>query len=231
MARRRDVPGDAVEHRAGPPAVFVHGAVAVDLEVLLRVALGRGGVVECVQEAGALHRPLLHAVDDRGLRDPGRFQDGRADVDAVRELAAPTAPVLDAARPGDDHAVTRAAQVAGDLLAPREGAVACPGPGRRVVRRGGIGAPGAQAAVVLDQGELLSGGERDAVLHRELVERASEGAFHAGAVVAPDVEDQGVVEFAHLLDRVEQAADVPVGVLLEAGVDLHLPGVELLLLR
>ena len=99
------------------------------------------------------------------------------------------------------------------------------------MRRGGIGAPGAQAAVVLDQRELLGGGERDAVLHRELVERAGEGAFHAGAVVAPDVDDQGVVEFAHLLDRVEQAPDVPVGVLLEAGVDLHLPGVELLLLR
>ena len=167
-------------------------------------------------EAGALHRLLLHAVDGRGLGYPGRFQDRRADVDAVRELAALAAAVLDPARPGDDHAVTRAAQVAGDLLAPREGAVAGPGPGRRVVRRGAVGAPGVQAAVLLDQRQLLGGGERDAVLHGELVERAGEGAFHAGAVVAPDVDDEGVVEFAHLLDRVQQAADVPVGVLLDS---------------
>ena len=40
-----------------------------------------------------------------------------------------------------------------------------------------------------------------------------ERALHAGAVVAPDVDHERVLELAHLLDRVEHAADVPVGVL------------------
>ena len=53
--------------------------------------------------------------------------------------------------------------------------------------------------------------------------------FHRGAVVAPDVDDQRVVQLAHLLDGVEQAADVPVGVLGEAREHLHLARVELLL--
>jgi hypothetical protein len=43
------------------------------------------------------------------------------------------------------------------------------------------------------------------------------------------VDDEGVVQVAHFLDRVEQPADVPVGVLLVAGVHLHLPHVQPLL--
>ena len=143
--------------------------------------------------------------------------------------AADVAGVLDALRPGDDHRVAGAAEVRGDLLAPLERRVAGPRPGGGVVRREGVGAPGVEAAVLLDQRELLLRRQRDAVLHRHLVERAGDRAFHAGAVVAEDVDDQRVVELAQLVDRVEQAADVPVGVLLEAGVDLHLACVELLL--
>ena len=97
------------------------------------------------------------------------------------------------------------------------------------MRRVRVGAPGVEPAVLLDQRELLLGGERDPVLHRQLVERAGDRALHARAVVPEDVDHERVVELAHLLDRVEQAADVPVGVLLEAGVDLHLPRVQLLL--
>ncbi len=43
-------------------------------------------------------------------------------------------------------------------------------------------------------------------------------------VVADDHVDQRVVEDAELLERVEQPADVVVGVVEEAGVDLHLAG-------
>ena len=96
--------------------------------------------------------------------------------------------------------------------------------GRRVVA-----AERLDAAVLLDQLHLLLGVEHDTVEERHLVERAGRRALHAGAVVAPDVDDERVVEVAHLLDRVQQATDVPVGVLLEAAVDLHLPYVELLL--
>ena len=80
-----------------------------------------------------------------------------------------------------------------------------------------------------DQLELLLGRERDPVLGRQLVEGPRQGALHAGAVVTPDPDHQGVVELAHLVDGVEQASDVPVGVLLVAGVHLHLPRVEPLL--
>ena len=129
-------------------------------------------------------------------------------------------------RPVHHQRVAGAAEVRADLLAPLERRVAGPRPGRRVVRVHDRAAPGVDAAVALGELELHLVGQRDAVLHGQLVERAGDRALHAGAVVAPDPEDQRVVELAQLLDGVDHAADVVVGVLGEAGVHLHLAGVE-----
>ena len=98
------------------------------------------------------------------------------------------------------------------------------------MRRGQRPAPGVEATVVLDLLELLLLGERDPVVDDELVESAGGRALHAGAVVAPDVDHERVVELAQLLHRVEHPADVVVRVLLVPRVHLHLPGVELPLL-
>ena len=88
-----------------------------------------------------------------------------------------------------------------------------------------LAAPGLDAAVTLGQLELHLIGQRDAVLHRQLVERAGDRALHAGAVITPDPDDQRVVQLAELVDRVDDPADVVIGVLRIPGVDLHLAGV------
>ena len=51
-----------------------------------------------------------------------------------------------------------------------------------------------------------------------------ERALGGGAVVADDRVDQRVVEDLQVSERVEEPADVMIGVLHEPGVDLHLPG-------
>ncbi len=71
------------------------------------------------------------------------------------------------------------------------------------MRRGRVGAPGVEPAVLFDQRELLLGGEGDPVLHRQLVEGAGQCSFEARAVVPEDVDDEGVVELAHVLDRIQ----------------------------
>ncbi len=63
----------------------------------------------------------------------------------------------------------------------------------------------------------------------QLVERAGERALHAGAVVAPDVDHERVVELAHLRRSRRSRGRRSVGVLREAGVDLHLARVDALL--
>ena len=70
----------------------------------------------------------------------------------------------------------------------------------------------------------------DAIEGGELVRRAVEHAFGAGAVVAADVDDQGVVELAEVFDGLDDAADLMIGVCLVRGIDLHLLDEELLLL-
>ena len=80
-------------------------------------------------------------TDDR-LREAGRLEDRRHDVDHVVELVADAARVLDARGPGHGHAVARAAEMRGHLLGPLIRRVPGPGPAHRVVRVGLVGAPG-----------------------------------------------------------------------------------------
>ena len=57
------VPGDRGRAcRTAHPAVFIHGPVAVDLEILLRVPALGVGIVKGVQEAGPVHGHLRDAT-------------------------------------------------------------------------------------------------------------------------------------------------------------------------
>ena len=109
----------------------------------------------------------------------------RHDVDRCGwNWVAQAALVLDPRRPGDDHRVARAAEVAGDLLGPLERRVHRVRPGRREV------------VEVLRPAEFVDGLEvvlpllREAVEEQVLVERAFEAALGARAVVAGDVDEQ-----------------------------------------
>ena len=81
-----------------------------------------------------------------------------------------------------------------------------------------VGAPD-----VVEVLELVLDRHLDAVEHGDLVGRADQRALGAGAVVAADVDDQRVVELAHVLDRLDHAADLVVGVG-EVGGDRRPPG-------
>ena len=83
-------------------------------------------------------------------------------------------------------------------------------------------AVGAFAAELIELGHQELGGldVGHAVEVGHLVERALQRALRRRAVVADDEVDQRVVE--HRSERIEQPADVMVGVLHERGVHLHL---------
>ncbi len=188
--------------------------------------LRRAGIGERRRERRAMHRLLLDTVDRRWRRDTRDVKDRRRHVDHVRELRSDATAVGHTGRPPHDERVPRAAEMRADLLAPLERRVARPCPRGAIVRIHDRRAPLIQSAEALGQLELHLVGEWDAVLHRQLIERARDRALHACAVVAPDPEHEGVVELAELLDRVQHPAHVVVGVLREARVHLHLPRVE-----
>ena len=203
---------------------MIDGAVAEHLEVL-RGALGRGVGVRLVPGVGhahAVHRALRDAVDRLRRRDAGRFEDGRNDVDDMVKLAADAAHVVDVAGPRHGHALRRPAEMRRHLLHPLERRVHRPRPGGRKVREGPVGSPErVPEELVLDRhGNAIEGGE--------LVRRAVEHAFGARAVVAADVDDQGVVELAQVFDGLDDAADLVVGVGEVGPIDVGLLDEELL---
>ena len=210
----------------GAPTLVVDAAVAEHLEVLEVVALGRVRVVERIEHARAFDGRLQHAVDHRGLGQPSGLEDGGGDVDHVGELRAQPAGLGDAAGPVHDRAVAGAAPVRGHLLGPLERRVHRPRPTDREVV---VGAGRAELVQLADH-ELrrLDGGHTVEVGH--LVEGAVHGALGRRTVVTDDVVDDRVVEDFEVLEGVDDAAHLDVGVLEEPGVHLHLPledGLEL----
>ena len=123
-------------------------------------------------------------------------------------------------RPVHDRAVARAAPVRRHLLGPLVGRVHRVRPADRVVV---VGIRPAEE-VDLRREELGRFDVRHAVQRRHLVEAAVRRAFGRRAVVADDQVDQRVVEDFQILERVDEPAEMVVGVLEERGVDLHLTG-------
>ena len=69
----------------------------------------------------------------------------------------------------------------------------------------------------------------DALNRRHFVGGADGGAFGAGAIVAADIDDQRVVELAHVFDGLDDPADFMVGVGQVGGVDVRLADEQFLL--
>ena len=212
-------PRGAVLRDRAPPFV-VDPAVGEHLEVLQVVTLRCRGFVERVEHARAFHRRLQHPVDHRRLRQPGRFEDRRCDVDDMGELRPQPTLLLDPVGPVHDGPVAGAAPVRSDLLGPLERGAVRPRPPDGVVvvraRRTQLVELGDQELRGLERGHPVEVGH--------LVERPVDRPFGRGAVVADDVVDDRVVEDPEILDGVDQPADVMVGVLEETGVHLHLAG-------
>ena len=160
-----------------------------------------------------------------GCRDAGRFENGRHDVDHVVELAADAAHVIDVTGPGHGHALGRSAEVRRHLLHPLERRVHRPCPARGKVRERPLRSPErVPEKLILDR-------HLNAIEGGELVRRAVEHAFGARAVVAADIDDQGIVEFAQVFDGLNDAADLMVGVGEIGAIDVRLLDEELLLFK
>ena len=218
--------GSVAGRRGRHPTFMIDGAVAEHLEIL-RGAPGRRLGVRLVPRIGhahAVHRTLLDAVDRFGLRNAGRLEDGRRDVDDVVELTADAAHVVDVAGPGHGHALGRSAEVRRHLFHPFERRVHRPRPGRGEMRECPLRSPERiPEKLVLDRhGHAIEG--------CELVRRAVEHSLRARTVVAADIDDQRVVELAEVFNGLDDAADLMVGVGQISRIDIRLLDEELLLL-
>ena len=135
---------------------------------------------------------------------------------------------LDTLGPGHRHRLARAAEVGALQLGALVRRAARPGPAGVVHVVGLRAAQCVQAAQLFERLQVLSNGGRDAVLCQLLADGAVQ-AFRGRPVVAPDVEDQRVVQPSLARDLVDDLAGIGVRMFGEAGEDLHQPALERLL--
>ncbi len=181
-------------------------------------------LVPRIGHADAFDRVLLDAVDGIGRRDACRFEDGRHDIDDVMELAANATHIVDVAGPRHRHALSGPAEVRRNLLHPLKWRVHRPRPTRCKMRERAFRTPEWVPK------ELVLHRHGNAIEGRELVRCAVEHALGTRAVVATDVDDQGIVEFAEIFDGLNDAPDLMVGVGEVGPINIRLPDEELLLL-
>ena len=74
-----------------------------------------------------------------------------------------------------------------------------------------------------DTRELVLDRHFNAIERGELVRRAIEHAFGARAVVATDVDDQGVVELAEVFDGLDDPSDFMIGIGKVSAIDIWSP--------
>ena len=197
----------------GLPAL-VPDAARPEHGVVLRLLGGRrvGCRVEGVLHRHAGDRCLLVAVDELRELQTACLEDGRHDVDGVVVLVAHLALGLDALGPVDHHRVAHAALV-GVPLEHAERRREPERPSGRVV------VVGLRSAEHVDHRQVLGEVVGPLVEELVLVDRSVRRSLGRGAVVGA-VEDQRVLQLAGLLEVVDDAADLVIGVLGEPGIDL-----------
>ena len=82
-----------------------------------------------------------------------------------------------------------------------------------------------EPAELLERRHMLTNGAGNAILRQQLTDRAVL-TFRRGTVVAPDVEDQGIVAIAEPVDLVDDPTDLDVHVFGEARRHFHQPSLE-----
>src|SRR5882762_2461106 len=111
----------------------------------------------------------------------------------MSELGADFSLSFNSRRPIDHDTVGGSAVVRCDLLGPLERSVAGPCPANRIMWEGAWVAP------IVEMRHVDLGGVNDSIQCHHLVVSAFWSALRAGTVIAHDVNEQGVVQCAHLL--------------------------------
>ncbi|NBP07890.1 MAG: SDR family oxidoreductase, partial [Gammaproteobacteria bacterium] len=93
----------------------------------------------------------------------------------------------------------------GHLLHPRKRCIECPRPARVVM------SVNSRAADVIEVRHHVGGGFGDTLYRGHVADRAEGTGLATAAVVTDDVDEERVVEFAHLLDGGAQTADLRIG--------------------
>src|SRR5882724_2141720 len=209
----------------GDPAIVIDAAITKHLEILSGVRLLSLRIVEGINHRGPVKRPLRCSVHALGERQAGSLQYSRGNIRDMSELGADFSLGFNPRRPMYNYTVRSSAVVRCDLFGPLERSVAGPRPANRIMREG------ARVAPIVQMRHIDLGGVNNSIQCHHLVIGTFRSTLCAGSVVAHDVNEQGVVQYAHLPEGVNQSSYLFIGVLGKTGKSFHLAGFEFFLIR
>src|SRR6266536_3232075 len=190
----------------GDPAIVIDAAITKHFEILSGVRLLSLGIVEGINHRGPIKRPLRCPVHALGERQAGGLQYSRGNIRDMSELGADFSLGFNPRWPMYNYTVRSSAVVRCDLLGPLERSVARPRPANRIMREG------ARVAPIVQMRHIDFGNANDSIQRHHLVIGAFRSTFCAGSVVAHDVNEQSVVEYAHLLYGINKSSHLFIGV-------------------
>src|SRR5438876_1873849 len=202
--------------RARYPAIMVNGAVTKHLEVLSRMTVFSFGIIEGINHRRPIERKLLGAIHHLWKRQTRCFQHSRCNIYDVTKLRPDLALGLDTFGPVHYHSVAGAAPMRSNLLGPLKRSIQSMRPANGIVRESIWTSP------VIDMIHHLGSSANNAIQCHHLVVRSFGSAFRARSVIAYNVNKEGVIQFTHVGNCLNQSSDFIISLFGKAGENFHL---------
>src|SRR5437667_2056128 len=222
--QRHHQPGNRMA-RARHPAIMIDATIAKHLEILSRVCFLRFGIVKGINHRCPIKGPLCRPVDALGEWQTDCFQHSRRNIGYVSKLGANFSLGFNSRRPMDNNSVSSAAVMRSDLFGPLKRRISRPCPTNGIMWKRLWVAP------VIEMWHVNRGGVDDAIQRHHFIVSAFRSALGTGTVIANNVNEQGITQYAHFLQSIDQASYLFVSVLGETSERLHLPRLEFFLFR
>src|SRR5439155_16288686 len=174
------------------PAIMVNGAVTKHLEVLGCMTVFSLGIIEGINHRRPVERKLFGAIHHFRKRQTDCFEHSRCNIYDVTKLRPDLALGLDSFGPVHYQSVAGAAPMRSNLLGPLKRSIQSMRPANGIVRESIWTSP------VIDMIHHLGSSANNAIQCHHLVVRSFRPAFGARAVIAYNVDEESVTQFAHV---------------------------------
>src|SRR6266487_4049630 len=174
------------------PAIMVNGAVTKYLEILSGMPVLSFWIIKSINHRRPIERKLLGTVHHLWKRQTRSLKHSRCNIYHVTELRADLPFSFDSFGPMHYHSVAGAAPMRSNLLGPLERSIQGVRPANGIVRESIWTSP------IIYMIHHLGSIPNNAIQRHHLIVRPFRSAFGARSVITYNVNEQGVIELAHI---------------------------------
>src|SRR6266550_2811438 len=174
------------------PAIMINGAVTKHLKVLGRMPVFGFWIVKSINHRRPIERKLFGAIHHLWKGQTGRFQYSGSNINNVTKLRPDLPPGFDSFGPMHHHPVTGTTPMRSNLLGPLERSIQRMRPADGIVRKRIWASP------VVYVVHHLRSSTNNAVQCHHLIVRPFRSPFGARSVIAYNVNEESVIQFAHV---------------------------------